>query len=98
MTDQELTYLYQTEHINSAYEIIKHKYRSSLKRLTWNLVDETFYSLPLDYKDFNSTMYYSLIDCLEHYNTKQIKYSFIQALIIVNRTHVLRYAGKFVRN
>ncbi|GHU47572.1 hypothetical protein FACS1894218_2260 [Bacilli bacterium] len=36
------------------------------------------------------------MDCLRGYNIKQTKYSFIQALAIINRTRVIRYAGKFV--
>ncbi|GHU32615.1 hypothetical protein FACS1894166_06300 [Bacilli bacterium] len=34
---------------------------------------------------------------MDHYDLKQTRYSFIQALIIINRTHILRYAAQFTK-
>ncbi|MDR2369799.1 MAG: sigma-70 family RNA polymerase sigma factor [Mycoplasmataceae bacterium] len=68
-----------------------------LEKLTSNLVRNLFPNICLEHQDFMSYSYLSFIKCLDTFNTKQRRYTFTQALLVTNKSMVIRYASRVLQ-
>ncbi|MDR1991189.1 MAG: hypothetical protein LBP70_00435 [Mycoplasmataceae bacterium] len=98
MSENQLIKQYQLEKNLLIRDQLFAQYRQILNALTVNLVKNLFPNVPLEKEDFISYTYFSFIKCLETFNTEQNKYTFTQALATINRSMIIRYASRMLRN
>ncbi|MDR0857016.1 MAG: hypothetical protein LBM76_01310 [Mycoplasmataceae bacterium] len=95
MTDNELIYLYKTECLNGAKDIILNKHLHNLTLNTTRKVRKNFSTLyDLETQDFNGVVYMSLVNTAKNFNLKQCKYNFQQAMNVKAYTDSANYAKK----
>lgn len=104
--DRELIYLYRTEALQSAFDILYENYFDRLISATYNYYLNAFNkALNFEINDIKSFCFNNFIKIINEFNLNSNKYNFSQYLFIVNRSyfrdyliHELNTSGNHVLN
>jgi RNA polymerase sigma factor (sigma-70 family) len=90
MTEQEMIYLYRNEHFESIRDVFYEKNKEMLNALTFNIFNASRKNIQYDNGEILSNSYMSFIKCLKRFDIRQCKYTFAQALAVINKTEVIK--------
>jgi hypothetical protein len=94
MNENQLIEKYQMDKDPLIRDQLFQQKRKMLNAVTVVLTKELFSNFILDEDDFIAYSFLSFLKCLESFNTNQTKYTFDQALVVVNKCMIIRYASQ----
>lgn len=96
--DLERIKQYQKDNDPDAFNYFWEKYHSFLQKTCYKLIKSKFFSVPIEFDDLTSTIYFSIKNTLKTFNLEQNKYTIGQALFTTAISTIRRQAVKYTNN
>ena len=93
-TDNELIYLYKTENLHYAKEILFGRYNEKLTNITKYYVRNTFPSIDLSSNEIRSLVYLSIEKAIKKFDLSQKSFNYAQSLYTINHSLIAHYCWK----
>lgn len=90
MSDEELIYLWQTEKLLNARNLLIEKYKFNIQCVFWNLLKKSFRNIPIEANEIDSYIYEIICELIDKYQIKNNKYCFFRVLLNYSKQRIIK--------